>query len=332
MTRVGTGTVAQNVDGAATRSAQPQTPLVSLCVITFRRPVGLSRLVRSVARLDFPADLARIELNVVDNDADGSAKSICATLAQEVDFPLKYAVEPRRGIPFARNRSVAMIDPQAEFAIFVDDDEAVTPGWLKELLRVQQRHAADVVAGPVLARFLHTPPAWIVRGRFFELPRHATGTRIDCAYTNNTLVRVSALRKMKPLFDERLALTGGSDTHLFRRVHKAGFKMVWADDALVHDYVPASRMTVGWLVQRAFRHGALTPIIARVVRPSRGVATHWFGVAMYRIAKGLLFLPASWLFGRHHLVRCLRCAAYAAGVLAGWYGMRYDEYRRTHGR
>ena len=211
--------------------------LVSLCAATFRRPDGLDRLVRSLARVQLSKSQVALELHVVDNDPDGSAETVCSDLHPEVPFPINYHIEPRRGIPYARNRSVAMIAPEADFAVFVDDDETVEPDWLEQLLRVQREYDADVVSGPVLPRFLSTPSPWIVKGRFFEHDRHQTGDRVDRAYTNNTLVRVEVLRRMAPQFDERMVLSGGSDKQFFRRVHEAGYRMVWANDAIVYEWV-----------------------------------------------------------------------------------------------
>jgi glycosyltransferase involved in cell wall biosynthesis len=307
-------------------------PLVSICVITYRRPEGLKRLISSLAKLESGEHSARIELNVVDNDPGESARDICCQAGGDAPFAVDYAVEPKRGIPFARNRSVAMITPEAEFAVFVDDDETVASNWLDELLRVQRDTNADVVAGPVLPEYLVPPPSWVVRGRFHELTRHPTGARVNRAYTNNTLIHTALLRQMGPPFDERLALTGGSDTHFFRRVHEAGYKIVWADEAVVFDCVPPSRMTLRWILQRAFRLGVMTPFIEHDVFPGFQTAAKIVAIGCYRVLKGVVFLPLSWPFGRHLTATYLRHICYGAGMLAGAVGFRYDEYRETHGR
>ncbi len=307
------------------------SPRVCVCVITYRRPEGLQRLVRSLGRLNCHDGGARIKLIVVDNDAAGSAAPICAGLRAEVDFPIAYEIEPRRGIPRARNRSVALVDSHAEFAVFVDDDETVEPDWLAQLLRVRQMYQADVVCGPVLPRFLAEPPRWMVRGRFFQLTRHPTGARVDRAYTNNTLVRTAVFRALGALFDEEMGFTGGSDTHFFRRVHQAGFKLVWADEAVVYDWIPASRMTTHWILQRAYRYGVMTPVIERDVRPGLVTSARLLLIGCYRVLKGILFLPLSWPLGRHLSVLYLRHIYYGAGMLGGLFGIRYQEYRRAHG-
>lgn len=304
---------------------------VAILVITFRRPHGLERLIRSLAKLEFPRHPARIELLVVDNDAHGSARPVCDHYRTRVPFEISYAIEPRRGIPIARNRTLEMMDGRCRFCVFVDDDEFVEPGWLDELLHVQARYDADVVAGPVLPEFLSPPPSWIVKGRFFELRRFDTGKALTHAYTNNTLVRAEVIRKTRRRFDERFALTGGEDTHFFRMAHKDGHTFVWADNAIVYDCVPRSRMNLPWLLQRAYRYGTTTPLIACDVRPAPARALLLLPAVVGWVAAGIVFLPISWLFGRHHFARALRIGAFGVGTLSGWYGVRYNEYRRTHG-
>lgn len=314
------------------RGGDWKPPLVSLCVITFRRPTGLRRLVESLAQLEFRNDPARIELIVVDNDAAGSAEGVCAKLSREVGFPIKYGVEPRRGIPMARNRSIRMIDESSDFVVFVDDDETVAANWLDELLRVQRTCTADVVSGPVVPDFLAPPPRWIVEGAFFEPQRHRTGERILHAYTSNTLVRASVLAELGGGgFDERLALSGGSDTHFFLRVGRVGYKLVWADEAIVYDCIPTSRMNARWLLQRSYRQGVMTIFVIRDVRGVAGGAPQ-MRTGARRVTKGMLMLPISWLFGWHRFVECLRCTCFVGGLLGGLLGLRYQEYRNIYGR
>ena len=38
-----------------------------------------------------------------------------------------------------------------------------------------------------------------------------------------------------------MGLNGGDDTHFFTRAQMQGLSIVWADDAVVHETVPASR-------------------------------------------------------------------------------------------
>ena len=109
--------------------------------------------------------------------ADGSALVSVKEAVRYLRIPITYEVEPNRGVSFARNRSVRMAG-ECDYVGFVDDDEFVEENWLDELLNAQVLYNADVVLGPVLPAFDYEPPVWIKKGRFFERPRHPTGTSI----------------------------------------------------------------------------------------------------------------------------------------------------------
>lgn len=303
---------------------------VSLCVCTYRRPIGLRRLLDAVARIRTER-VERLEIVVVDNDPDGSARATIDGMMDAMPFILRCVHEPRRGISFARNRAVAEADSASEWIAFLDDDEEPEAGWLDELLRVQAAFAADVVAGPVPPRFEAPAPRWILRGRFHEPPRHATGTVLPYADTGNVLVRASLFRVFPQPFAPSLALAGGEDTHFFLRVARAGHRIVWADEAVAWEWVPPSRVRLPWLLRRAFRRGNTWALLERDLDPSLRVLGMRVLRGGGRIARGAVLMPVSLVRGRHAIAETLRGICFGAGSLAGVAGYRYDEYRTTHG-
>lgn len=303
---------------------------VSVCVITYQRPRGLKALLESLNRLSFTRHHPEVDVVVVDNDTQGVARGVCEEVRPYFRWPLRCFEEARRGIPFARNKAVAVAPPSADFIGFVDDDETVEPDWLDELLQAQQEYDAVVVTGPSIPCFPEEAPAWAITGRFFELYRYPTGHELEHAYTNNVLVKSEVFQKMDKLFDERMALTGGSDTHFFTRVRGAGHKIVWADNALAHEWVPGTRIRVRWILQRAFRFGITTTFIARDLRSALPAVLSTIPIGLYRIGKGLFFLPLTCLLGRRFVVTYIRHICYGVGMLAGWLNVRYEEYRHPH--
>jgi glycosyltransferase involved in cell wall biosynthesis len=305
---------------------------VVVCVISHRRPQGLARLLAGLDRQSFTrAPAPEVAVLVVDNDPEGSAASVCAAAGGSLRFPLEYRLEPRRGIPYARNAAVRHVGRSADFLAFVDDDEVPEPGWLEELLAVQSRHRADVVSGPVLPHFESPPPRWILRGGFFERVRHPTGSALTVARTNNVLIRTSVFEGMEQLFDERLALTGGSDTHFFVRVWRAGYKLIWADEAVIHEWVAPTRVSPAYVLRRGFRLGNTRGICERDLGPSQGEQSVGSLRATWWIAKGLCLLPLSILQGPHAVLRSVRGMCAGAGYFAGRVGLRFEEYQRTDG-
>lgn len=333
----GTGVVALSEAAASagpTVAGDETAPrvVVHICVLTFRRPEGLRRLLDSLADLRFRNPVVPdVRIVIVDNDVQASARQTCDDARPRLPWPLLYIVEPTRGIAQARNTAVRAASESADFVAFVDDDEVPDALWLDEVLRVQRTFNADVVAGPVFPRYEGEIPAYVRKGHFHDPAHRATGTRLDRAHTGNVLARSHVFRAMPALFDERLGLIGGEDVHFFRRVARAGFSIVWAGEARIEEWVPQSRTTAAWILKRAFRTGNTLAICDRELRESTPRFV-WLCVrAAGSIAKRMLALPLSPLAGRHEALKCLGLISRSAGYLAGAAGFRYEEYRTVHG-
>jgi GT2 family glycosyltransferase len=261
---------------------------IDVCIATHLRPAGLQRLLGGLQSQELAEPRPQLRVIVVDNDAAASARELCAAAQLWLRFPLVYAVEKRAGIPYARNAALAHALGHADFAVFIDDDEVPEPGWLAELLRVQRETGADAVAGPVLPRFEAPPPRWVERGRLFERPRHATGTRLASAYTGNLLLRTRAVAELGALFDERLAAIGGSDSEFARRFAARGFRIAWADAAVAHEWIPRDRAQLAWILRRAYRTGVAAAFIDRHSAGARVSAARSALTGLRCIAAGLL--------------------------------------------
>lgn len=301
---------------------------VDICAITCRRPSGLVRLLDGLDQLRLPDAGLAVRIVVVDNDAEESARSVCADASRWMRQPLVYVTEKRRGIPRARNTALAVSLRDAEFVAFVDDDEVPDPDWLAELLRTQAAHGADAVAGPVDRVFEGAVPRWIEESALFAPRRHPTGVSVETAYTGNVLVSTRSLAGMDALFDERFALMGGSDREFFERFVRRGHRIVWCDSARMREWVPDERARLGWLLRRALRVGASATFIERLraARAAR-IAAHGSWCIAKGVTSALLGLPR----GRGVAARGLYLACFGAGRLAGLAGWSYQDYRTAHG-
>jgi len=181
----------------------------------------------------------------------------------------------------------------------------------------------------VLSYFAEPVSPWIEKGNFFANARYPTGYVLDHAHTNNVLVRSEVFKNMWPLFDERFALSGGEDTHFFMRVHRAGHKIVWADDAVVYEWIPKSRANAKWVIRRAYNGGNNYSRLVLDLDSSWAAWTKRVAKAGGRLGQGLLLLPVSVALGRHTFIRALRDIALGMGALAGAVGRSDEKYRRT---
>ncbi len=304
---------------------------VAVCVITYLRPQGLLRLLEGLSELIFDGEPPGLRCVVVDNDQAGSARAVCDKIRPSFRWELEYYIEPRRGIPQARNAAIAHAGREIDYLAYIDDDEVPDPKWLDELLRVIKAYEADVATGPVLPFFIEEPPAWVIKGEFFQTRRRPTGKQVDRAGTGNILFRYEVFEKMDVHFDERLALAGGSDSHFLRRVHRAGFKIVWADEAVATEWIPPTRMSAKWIFRRGYRVGITRAFVSRDFHSFPVSTMTLLILGGLRIVKSVLLLPIGLVWGRHKVVALLRQISIGVGMLAGSTGRLCHEYERTHG-
>ncbi|TCC58242.1 glycosyltransferase [Kribbella pittospori] len=306
---------------------------VAIAVITFRRPALLHALLTSLQAQELPAEFDYgIRIVVVDNDADGSAARVLEEFGEGTPYPIESVVEAEPGIPFARERSVELCWND-DALIFVDDDEVAPPGWLASLLRAWEATGADVVTGPVKGNLPDGAPPWNKYSDVHDSTgRHATGEDLRKAYTNNTLVSRRVYHTVTPGFHPAFRYTGSSDLHFFLRVHRAGFRIVWCEEAVIFEDVPAGRTTLSWLVRRAFRSGSGDTISRLLIR--RGAISYVLvlAYASARVISAIGFALAGLLLGRKsHLLKAVRRFFSGVGSLAGIVGINHDEYRERHG-
>lgn len=296
-------------------------PDVSICIATCRRPVGLSRLLASLARAKRP-DGVELEVIVVDNDPDASPEV-------RPDEPppglvVRWLREPRRNIALARNRGVDAAS--GHWLAFVDDDEVVHEGWLEAFWSMPRRFDADAYFGPVLAAAEAPDTAatrWLDVDTFYARERFATGTSIGAAgaRTGNAFLRRASLGDAR--FDPAFGLSGGVDTDLFGRLRERGLRFVWCDEARVDETLPRERHRFGWLVQRAFRGGHVTVRVEAARRGRRAGDVPRAAIGLLGFA--VLSVPVLF-FSRVRAAQLVLRACTQAGKLWAHAGGRYEEY------
>lgn len=224
---------------------------IDICVCTFRRP-ALAETLRSLAAMEMPAGY-RIGVIVADNDHRPSARALVDDLAAQLALPISYVHCPARNISIARNACLEA--SSADFIAFIDDDEKATSQWLGRLAETAEKTSADVVLGPVRARYSSTAPSWMRLGDFHSTYPVLVAGEIRTGYTCNVLLRMAAESIAGRRFSLARGQTGGEDTEFFDQVFEAGGGIAYAEDAWVEEPVPATRATFGWLTKRRFRVG-----------------------------------------------------------------------------
>lgn len=305
---------------------------IIICVATCNRPQGLRRTLASLEGLETRHAL---EVLVADNDAGRQEGMAVVELlaSQGYRWPIKAFAVAERGIPLVRNALVAeaLARPKVTHIAMLDDDEAASPGWIDAMIDAAQRWDADVVGGSVMRQLDNEVAPWAARHPLLQPKKRGGSGVVDLVdSTANVLMRTRALRAIgdRP-FDERMALTGGSDKQLFTRMRRAGMRFAWAEEAVVTELIPASRVTAKWLLMRGYRLGMTDMMVER----SHKGRLRTLVTEAPRIAAGFVVgtLGAAATLDRGKRVVRLGKLYRAAGKIAGIAGLQYEEYRKVHG-
>ncbi|WP_313807550.1 glycosyltransferase family 2 protein [Sphingobium sp.] len=301
---------------------------IIVCIATCNRPQGLRRTLDSLAAQRTQHNL---EVLVADNDAarqEGMAV-VEQLAAQGYRWPIEALLVAERGIPLVRNALVAaaLARPGVTHIAMLDDDEAASPGWIDALAAWD----ADVVGGAVLREMDSAIAPWAARHPLLApKQRGRSGPVALVDSTANVLMAASALRAMgdRP-FDDRMALTGGSDKQLFTRMQRLGLRFAWSEEAVVTELIPASRVTAKWLLMRGYRLGMTDMMVERFHKGR----LHTLVGETPRIIAGFLIgsLGALTTLDRGKRIERLGKLYRAAGKIAGLAGIHYEEYRKVHG-
>lgn len=295
-------------------------PRLVVLIITYGRPKGLADVLAALGTQLGQGDDFTLGVVVCDNDAGGSAE------AAAIAAGATYVVEPRRGIPLARNAALDAVPEGTDFVCFLDDDEIPPSDWLRQLLATQSATGAGAVLGPVVPVF---PPSaassWLVRSGMLSRRRNPDGARIFYGATNNMLASWSFIRDHGLRFDERMRFTGGSDFRFFRQAMDRGLAIHWSEGAVIEEVFPPDRLRLGWALARQFRTGNTYAIHDRL-EGGAGRFLKRLATGFARMGLGVLLLPTlpfSPRLGGRALVHVLR----GAGMVSGLFGGVYEEYR-----
>lgn len=280
----------------ATGSAvETHTPRIAVCVATYKRPHLLGALLQGFEAMSTPEGYD-VEIRIVDNDADESARATVEDFAGRSRFPVRYTGQPERNIALTRNKALDF--GPAELLAFIDDDEVPTHSWLVELV-AGLGDRFDLVIGNVEPRFEQTPPAWVTRGAFHHKTSGRAGETIgwNGTRTSNTLLRGKWIYEDGFRFDERFGKSGGEDTQLFKRIQEAGGVFGAAPASVVVETVHKEQCTLAWLRKRFWNNGinyerlvqgdgGRHPLVRFAARAARGTLNLLLGLPLIAFGRG----------------------------------------------
>jgi glycosyltransferase involved in cell wall biosynthesis len=294
---------------------------VNIGIITYNRHQGLLKLLNSLNTLVLDADFIINNIVIVDNSIDFNTLTIKKEIL-ETQHSIILEHEKKPGIPFARNK-VVQLSKEVDFIAFIDDDEVADSNWLLKLCETQKTFQCEVVQGPVIPRFEHRPKRWHIYYR----KQRKTGDKLLSMATGCTLISMKVLNQFQEPFNTKLALTGGTDSLLGREIVRGGHDIRWCDEAIVYEYIPKSRTTTKWIVQRSFRGGNNYSIQLKILHKGFFILSKRAIVCLIHLFTGIMSLLLL-LFPIKERFFPIKKIFEGIGGLIGLFNFKYEEYKR----
>lgn len=318
-------------DHMAQRGSEPQRPLVSVVVPTFRHEELLPRLLEHCAAQE-GLNPAKVEILVVDTAPEASARGVVERVTGKSRTPIRYLHAPSAG-DTATGYQV-LNESQGEFIVLLDEGGTPVPAWLESLLMTQRVYGADVVLGPVRPEFEAAPRRYQASftGFFARSSEAATGTSIEPASPlgrrrsgicippsfNNALLRRSLCSAHPALLARTPGPTRPEPDLLFQQLHREGERFVWCAEAVVTEWIPSELLSARALLGRQFQRGRSTVDICLQAEPTdyRAFAL-WLLIGLAQVIGGSL-QTLLWPVSRERGFDGLCRAANGLGKLCSW--------------
>lgn len=269
---------------------------LTLCICTYNRNEGLLKLLKSINNSKFPSEIKDddIRLVIIDNYM-GESEEVVKHLLDEFRFEIAWYFEQKKGLTFARNKSVELAK-NTEYCFFVDDDQILDENCLFELLKTAETNNAGLVYGSNPPLFEKKPSNAISNYFYLNSSRKAAKKQdyvIKVAPTNCTLVKKTILNEVLGPFNLVFNLTGGEDSYLTRQLYFNGAHMIKSVNAKAYEVIPENRCTLKWITKRAFRGSTSIAIQDKMFQLGYVFYFKRISKAIIKICFGIIFLIPS---------------------------------------
>ncbi len=230
MTTVESARVCKNFRPGQVRYRDP-APFFSIVIPTHRRSRQLSRCLRSLARLDYPAD--RFELIVVEDGGPPLPEQVISEVSGQV--ALTVVAQPNQGPATARNQGVARA--RGDWIVFTDDDCAPAPDYLQRLAE-RAAQAPDAAVGGRTVNTLTDNPYSVASQLLIDYLYSyysGSGGGPEFLASNNLALSRSLFQELGG-FDTRFRRAGAEDRELCDRLLSRGHRTLFAPEMIIYHF------------------------------------------------------------------------------------------------
>ena len=244
---------------------------VSIVICCYNSASRLPETLNHLLVQDAPIDL-KWEVILVDNaSTDNTAKLAVTLWPKDLTVPLKVVSEPKPGLTNARKRGLR--EAQYDLVCFVDDDNWLSPNWVRLVAEVMATHpAVGACGGQSEAVFESEPPFWFdqFQNSYAVGPQSDEGGDITWSkghlWGAGLVLRKEAWEELikkgfQFLLTDRKgkSLSSGGDCELCYALRLAGWRLWYEPNLTLRHYITDNRLTWHYLrrVQRGVGRSTL---------------------------------------------------------------------------
>lgn len=236
-----------------------KAPRLSVIVCTYNRERLLEACLESFCAQDAPP--SSYEIVVVDNNSEDGTRELVERY-ERADRQVRYAAETKQGLSHARNKGFE--EARGEYLAYVDDDALVPSTYVSSAVEMIDAHEPDIAGGPVYPYYEGDKPRWFKDEYETRKWEDASGFSSTCRISGGNFIIRRRLLKDLGLFDPTLGMRGERiglleeakvlDTYRLR-IEPRDQKVYYSLECYVKHLVPASKMTISSLMERAYMNG-----------------------------------------------------------------------------
>lgn len=267
---------------------------LTVLICTHNRAALLAKTLSSLNKASRPPGWS-VEILVTANACNDSTDTLLDDYRRVAGergwLPLAWFAEGTPGKSHALNSALPRV--RSDIVAFVDDDHRVDPGYLVAVCQAAEAHPeAALFCGRILPDWDGTEPAWVHDSGTYRvyplpIPRFDQGD-ISRELTpeqavpggGNLFLRTPWLARVGP-FDTAMGPTGhdlggSEDLDWVLRALRLGARLRYAPDVVQHHFVDTSRLTLHYLMKKAYKRTASTVRLDPATNAASGVPKYLY--------------------------------------------------------
>jgi len=291
----------------------------TILICTYNRRGLLERTLRSLNAATRPKGWELQILVVANACSDGThvlLERYREAATEKSWLPLSWFAQPVPGKSHSLNSAMTRLS--GDLVAFVDDDHRVDAGYLQAVCKASETYPeADLFCGRILPDWSGSEPAWVYdRGPYriypLPVPRFDLGPApllldgtTGIPGGGNLAIRTQLLPTVGSFNSGHGPtghdLGGAEDLEWIRRALRLGARMQYVPAMLQYHYVDPGRLTLGYLIRKAYKRSASMMQFSQTPDARNGLPLYMYRKAVNYLLLGLTSFSRS--ARRYYLVR-----------------------------